>query len=59
MREVVRGQCFALHDREVQLDLVQPGRVHGQVNQPALGHRSCIRVIEVLPACEEPLSTIQ
>jgi len=31
--EVVRGQDFALDDREVDLDLVEPGSVDGQVNQ--------------------------
>ncbi len=25
----------------------------------AVGHRSCVRLTDVLPACEEPLSTIQ
>jgi MFS family permease len=31
--EVVGRQHFALHDREVDLDLVQPGGVHWQVDQ--------------------------
>ena len=32
--EVVWNQRFALEDREIQLDLVQPLGVHGQVDQP-------------------------
>jgi hypothetical protein len=40
--EAVRGERLALEDREVQLDLVQPEGVHGQVDQPygrpLLGH---------------------
>ena len=57
--EVVRGQRFSLHDREVDLDLVQPRGVHGEVDQP--GVRVClgIRLTEVLPAWLEPLSTTQ
>jgi hypothetical protein len=31
--EVVRGERFALDDREVELDLVEPGGVDGQVDQ--------------------------
>ena len=31
-REVVRGERFALDDREVDLDLIEPARVHGQVH---------------------------
>lgn len=31
--EVVGGQRFALEDREVDLDLVEPGRVDRQVDQ--------------------------
>src|SRR6266481_2806682 len=31
--EVVRGQEFALDDRKVDLDLVEPGGVDGQVDQ--------------------------
>jgi hypothetical protein len=31
-----RGQRFALHDREVQLDLVQPRGVHREMNQPGV-----------------------
>jgi hypothetical protein len=32
--EVVGGQRLALDDREVRLELVQPGRVDRQVDQP-------------------------
>ena len=56
--EVVRGERFALHDREVELDLVQPGGVHGEVDQPGarvgLGHPG-----RCAPQWLEPLSTIQ
>ena len=34
--EVVRGKRFALDDREVQLDLVEPGGVDRQVDQPGV-----------------------
>jgi hypothetical protein len=32
---VARGECLALQDREVDLDLVRPGGVHGQVRRLA------------------------
>src|SRR6266480_6031065 len=32
--EVVRCEDLALHDREEDLDLVQPRRMHGQMNEP-------------------------
>src|SRR2546421_9389850 len=35
-REVVRGQRFTLQDREVDLDLVQPRRVYGEMDQPCV-----------------------
>jgi len=35
--EVVGGQRFALHDGEVDLDLVDPRGVHRQVDQPGVG----------------------
>ena len=57
--EVVGRQRLALQDREVDLDLVQPRRVHGQVDQPGVAYASWIRSIERRPAWLEPLSTIQ
>jgi hypothetical protein len=44
--EVPRGQCFALQDREVDLDLIEPGGMYGQVHQD-----------EVRPRGLEPLNT--
>ena len=35
--EVAGGDGFALQDREVDLDLVEPGRVDGQVDQDRVG----------------------
>ena len=35
--EVVGGDDFALDDREDDLDLVQPGGVDGQVDEPQVG----------------------
>ncbi len=35
--EVDRGEGFALEDREVDLDLVQPARVSGQVHENEVG----------------------
>lgn len=32
-REIIGCQCFALKDREVDLDLVEPARVNRQVDQ--------------------------
>ena len=57
--EVVRGERFALHDREVELDLVEPGGVDRRWIKRALFHFSSIRRIDVLPAWELPLSTTQ
>jgi hypothetical protein len=42
--EVVRFEHLSLHDREVDLDLVEPARVQGQVDED-----------EVRPAALEPL----
>jgi hypothetical protein len=41
--ELVGRQRFALDDREVELDLVEPGGVDGQVDEP-----------QVLPGALEP-----
>jgi hypothetical protein len=58
--EVVRRQRFGLHDREIQLDLVQPGGVGGEVDQLARGWWfSAIRCTDARPQWLEPLSTIQ
>jgi hypothetical protein len=57
--EVVGGQHLALHDREVDLHLVEPGRVGGQVDQTQVLPRSSSRAIEAWPRWLEPLSTIQ
>jgi hypothetical protein len=35
--EVAWGERFALQDREIDLDLVQPGGVHGQVDEHEVG----------------------
>jgi len=35
--EIVGDEHLALHDREVDLDLVEPGGVHRQVDQPQIG----------------------
>ena len=58
--EVVGRQRLALQDREVDLDLVQPRGVDGQVDQPRVGI-GVLRAasIERWPAWLEPLSTIQ
>ena len=34
VREVIPGQDLALHDRDVDLNLVEPGGMRRQVNQP-------------------------
>ena len=57
--EVVWGERFALHDREVELDLVEPGSVDREVDQAGVLLPFSIRRIELLPAWELPLSTIQ
>jgi hypothetical protein len=58
-REVVRCQGLALDDREVDLDLVQPGGVPGRWISLAFGYALAIRLTEVFPAWLEPLSTTQ
>jgi hypothetical protein len=35
--EVVRGECFALHDGEVDLGLVDPARVDGVCTRTRFG----------------------
>ena len=58
--KVVGCQGLALDDREEQLGLVEPrGMETGRWISSALTCALCIREIEVLPACELPLSTIQ
>jgi hypothetical protein len=54
--EVVGGQDLALDDREVDLDLVEPRCVDGQVHELAVGQALAIRSMEAWPRCEEPLS---
>ena len=60
-REVVRGQHFALHDREVDLDLVEPARVDRTVdrNQSIIGWAFIRRWTDAWPRCDEPLSITQ
>ena len=57
--EVVGGEDLALDDGEVDLDLVEPGGVDGQVDQAAFGQRLASRSIAAWPRWEEPLSTTQ
>ncbi len=57
--EVPRGQCFALQDREVDLDLIEPGGMYGQVHRDEVRPRGLEPLNTGLPAWLEPLSTIQ
>src|SRR6266545_5391269 len=57
--EVVGGQDLALHDREVDLDLVQPRGVDRQVDQREVLPSALQPVDRAWPRCEEPLSTTQ
>ena len=50
---------LALHDGEVDLDLVQPGRVDREVDEYGGGQASRIRSTDAWPAWEDPLSTTQ
>lgn len=56
--QVVGCEHLALQDGVEDFDLVQPGRVYGQVHQLG-GQVVVIRLIEACPRCEEPLSTTQ
>jgi hypothetical protein len=58
-REVVGGQRFALHDREVLSIWFSHDASTGRWINRALGYASRIRLIDVVPAWLEPLSTIQ
>jgi hypothetical protein len=55
--QVVGAHGFALQDREVALDLVQPGACTGRWISRALGTAFCIRHTDALPQWLEPLST--
>ncbi len=57
--EVVGVEDFALDDGEVDFCLVQPGGVHGQVDQVRVRPGFVIRLIEAAPRWEDPLSAIQ
>ena len=57
--EVVGGQNLALHDREVDLDLVEPGSMDRQVDQREVLPSPSSRSMDAWPRWEEPLSTIQ
>ena len=57
--EVVRRQCFSLDDREVDLDLVEPGRVDRGVHQNRVGELFGEPVDGLLSRWDEPLSTTQ
>ena len=50
---------FTLDDGEVDLHLIKPGRVDGQVDQPQVGPGSSSRSTAAWPRWEEPLSTTQ
>jgi len=56
--EVARGEHFALDDREVDFGLVEPAGVDGVWTRIGLLCRPFRRLIEALPRCAEPLSTI-
>ena len=56
--EVVGGEHFPLHDGEVDLDLVEPGGMHGVWIMTAFGS-GAEPVGRGGPACEEPLSTMK
>ena len=59
-REVGRRQGFALEDREVDLDLVEPARVLGQVHEDAgSGSEPWSRSTARWPRWMVPPSTIQ
>ena len=59
-REVGGGECLALEDREVDLDLVHPARVRGQVHLRArLSNRVQRRSAARWPRWIVPPSTIQ
>jgi hypothetical protein len=57
--EVVGADNLALHHREVDLDLVLPGGVDGQVDEPQVLKGASSRSIEAWPRWELPLSTTQ
>ena len=60
--EVLEGvglEQLALEDREEDLHLVEPARVHGQVDEADFGQRPSRRSTDLRPRWEEPLSTIQ
>ena len=57
--EVVGGQRFSLDDREVDLDLVEPGRVDRGVHQNRVGELFGEPVDGLLSRWDEPLSTTQ
>src|SRR5207247_7260568 len=58
-REIIRRQNFALHDREIDLDLIQPARMDRRWTGRSVGQRCCKRVSPLAPRCGEPLSMIQ
>jgi hypothetical protein len=57
--EVVGSEDLALDYREVDLDLVEPGSVSGEVDEAQIGPLSLQTPHRSLPRWEEPLSTIQ
>jgi hypothetical protein len=57
--DVVRCEQLALDDREVDLDLVQPGACTGVWTMTAFGKASRGRAAAVQPRWEDPLSTTQ
>jgi hypothetical protein len=59
IREVVGLEHLALDDREVDLHLVEPTGVHGQVDEGEVRSALLEPLGGLLPRCEEPLLTIQ
>ncbi len=57
--EVVGGEHLAIHDGEVDLDLVEPGGVDRAVQQAEVAMAGMQRCTDATPRCEDPLSTIQ
>jgi hypothetical protein len=57
--EAVGAERLALDDREVELDLVEPGGVDREVDEPQVLPAALEPLDRGTPAWLEPLSTIQ
>jgi hypothetical protein len=58
--KVIGGEYLALHHREIDLDLVEPGGVHRKVDEPQVGPGTLQPIDGSLPTVAAlPLSTIQ